>query len=97
MVPGAGLEPAQDVIPRDFKSLASTSFATRATDFQSSPKKLWRLGSESNRRPRLCRPLHNHSATQPYVGAGLRRDNITDRFRVLSTLQSIGLCKNPGR
>src|SRR5579863_5830956 len=24
-----------------------------------------RLGSESNRRPRLCRPLHNHSATQP--------------------------------
>ncbi len=25
----------------------------------------WRLGSESNRRPRLCRPLHNHSATQP--------------------------------
>jgi hypothetical protein len=25
----------------------------------------WRLGSESNRRTRLCRPLHNHSATQP--------------------------------
>jgi hypothetical protein len=25
----------------------------------------WRLRSESNRRPRLCRPLHNHSATQP--------------------------------
>ncbi len=24
-----------------------------------------RLGSESNRHPRLCRPLHNHSATQP--------------------------------
>ncbi len=33
----------------------------------------WRLGSESNRRPRLCRPLHNHSATQPAIkkfGAG---------------------------
>ena len=28
-------------------------------------EKIWRLGSESNRRPRLCRPLHNHSATQP--------------------------------
>ncbi len=28
-------------------------------------KKLWRRGSESNRRPRLCRPLHNHSATPP--------------------------------
>src|SRR5512137_2278221 len=26
----------------------------------------WRLGSESNRRTRLCRPLHDHSATQPY-------------------------------
>ncbi len=23
----------------------------------------WRLGSESNRRTRLCRPLHDHSAT----------------------------------
>ena len=32
MVPGAGLEPAQDIIPRDFKSLASTNFATRATE-----------------------------------------------------------------
>src|SRR6185437_17151434 len=25
----------------------------------------WRRGSESNRRTRLCRPLHNHSATPP--------------------------------
>ena len=25
--------------------------------------KFWRLGSESNRRRRLCRPLHDHSAT----------------------------------
>ena len=25
----------------------------------------WRLRSELNRRTRLCRPLHNHSATQP--------------------------------
>ena len=30
MVPGAGLEPAQSFTPRDFKSLASTSFATQA-------------------------------------------------------------------
>ena len=28
----------------------------------------WRRGSESNRRPRLCRPLHDHSATPPRVG-----------------------------
>ena len=26
----------------------------------------WRLGSESNRRKRCCRPLHDHSATQPH-------------------------------
>ncbi len=45
--------------PRDFKSLASTCFATWAFS--------WRLRPESNRRPRLCRPLHNHSATQPSV------------------------------
>src|SRR4051812_2906917 len=25
----------------------------------------WRRGSESNRRTRLCRPLHNHSSTPP--------------------------------
>ena len=30
LVPGAGIEPAQPQGPRDFKSLASTSFATRA-------------------------------------------------------------------
>src|SRR5262245_7554199 len=29
------------------------------------PLKQVRRGSESNRRPRLCRPLHNHSATPP--------------------------------
>jgi hypothetical protein len=27
----------------------------------------WRPGSESNRRTRLCRPLHDHSATWPSV------------------------------
>ena len=27
---GAGIEPAWDFVPRDFKSLASTDFATRA-------------------------------------------------------------------
>ena len=27
----------------------------------------WRRGSESNRRGRLCRPLHDHSATPPGV------------------------------
>jgi hypothetical protein len=30
MVPETGLEPVQDIIPRDFKSLASTHSATPA-------------------------------------------------------------------
>ena len=30
VVPGAGIEPARDIIPRDFKSLASTYSAIRA-------------------------------------------------------------------
>ena len=30
MVPGAGIEPAQPLGPRDFKSLASTNSATQA-------------------------------------------------------------------
>ena len=30
MVPGAGLEPARSITPRDFKSLVSTNFTTRA-------------------------------------------------------------------
>ena len=30
LVPGAGLEPARGIASRDFKSLASTSFATQA-------------------------------------------------------------------
>jgi hypothetical protein len=63
--------------PRDFKSLASTNFATRADPAHDNrqpetnragftgrnPARKWRLGPESNRGTRLCRPLHNHSAT----------------------------------
>ncbi len=29
-------------------------------------KDMWRPGPESNRRPRICSPLHNHSATRPH-------------------------------
>ena len=62
LVPGAGLGPACRNDPaRDFKSLVSTSFTTRAG------RCAWRRGSESNRRPRLCRPLHDHSATPPKI------------------------------
>ena len=30
LVPRAGIEPARDIVPRDFKSLASTNSATQA-------------------------------------------------------------------
>jgi hypothetical protein len=49
--------------PRDFKSLVSTNFTTRAMEISDR----WRRGSESNRRRRLCRPLHDHSATPPLL------------------------------
>ena len=83
MVPGAGIEPAWMINPRDFKSLASTYFATRAMcniSYTSILTFNWRLGPESNRGTRLCRPLHNHSATQPYkcearIVPGLRQIN----------------------
>jgi hypothetical protein len=67
MVPGAGVEPARNKIPRDFKSLASTNFATQAIINRPRP--------ESNRRKRLCRPLHDHSATQPCEWSGKRDSN----------------------
>lgn len=75
--------------PADFKSDASTNFATRANGWHcptawivdrnenarkrgrpairlsQSILRRWRPGSELNRRTRLCRPLHNHSATRP--------------------------------
>jgi hypothetical protein len=35
-VPRAGVEPARDIVPRDFKSLASTSSATQAEDGEDS-------------------------------------------------------------
>ena len=39
----------------------------------------WRRGSESNRRPRLCRPLHDHSATPPLLRNQNRlHDNVID-------------------
>ena len=42
----------------------------------------WRRGSESNRRTRLCRPLHDHSATPPLgvdLVAGIARGHRNKR------------------
>ena len=54
-------------------------FATRAMKKTKGHQVLtekWRLRSESNRRTRLCRPLHNHSATQP-----LKKERLARSFR----------------
>ena len=56
----AGLEPAR-FEGGDFKSLC----------LPISPPglyQIWRRRSESNRRPRSCSPLHDHSATPPAFG-----------------------------
>ena len=58
--------------PRDFKSLASTCFATWAL--------FWRLRPESDRRRRLCRPLHDHSATQPCEKEYKKSDGMSLQF-----------------
>src|ERR1700694_5552285 len=41
----------------------------------------WRRGSESNRRTRLCRPLHDHSATPP-GGIAQRDDKPARRYKL---------------
>ncbi|MDB6163797.1 MAG: hypothetical protein JWL98_1229 [Xanthomonadaceae bacterium] len=65
--------------PADFKSAASTGFATQAwrngapsaaqTEIPAGAGihavTRWRPRSELNRRTRICSPLHNHSATRP--------------------------------
>ena len=60
---------------RDFKSLASTNFATRAGLLG-----MWRRGSESNRRIRSCSPLHNHSATAPENCLMKQKTSVAPRF-----------------
>ncbi len=42
--------------------------------FFSCSKSKWRLRPESNRRRWLCRPLHNHFATQPFLKIKKPRD-----------------------
>ena len=74
------------LLPRDFKSLASANFATRASDTRSQTKvDNWRPGSDSNRRRRLCRPLHNPSATRPRNG-----DKSESGFLRLWQMEEIG-------
>src|SRR5688500_14018999 len=61
MVPGAGLQPA-----RPFgRGILSPLRLAISPPGRGSITKYWRRESESNRRPRLCRPLHDHSAIPP--------------------------------
>src|SRR6185312_11069385 len=39
------------------------------------PAEQWRPRSESNRRTRICSPLHDHSATRPDGAAAIRGDH----------------------
>ena len=69
MVPETGLEPVQEVIPRDFKSLASTNSATPAEINWK-----WRHLPDSNRRWRFCRPLPYLLAKVPTKEFRLKKD-----------------------
>ena len=68
MVPGAGLEPARSydrgilnplclpISPPGQRMVAVTTALF-----------VWRRNPESNRDPRICNPLHSHSAIPPYT------------------------------
>ena len=66
-----------DFSARDFKSLVSTYSTIRAV-----VNVEWRRGSESNRRTRLCRPLHDHSATPPWLQDKLKDNSLYARQKL---------------
>ena len=57
LVPGAGLEPT--------RPCGQGILSPQRLPITPPGQHNWRRGSESNRRTRLCRPLHDHSATPP--------------------------------
>ncbi len=64
-MPGAGVEPARG-LPRGI--LSPLRLPIPPPGQRKGARCAWRLSPESNRGTRLCRPLHNHSATQPVGG-----------------------------
>src|ERR1700686_4065448 len=60
--------------------------------FQSNYLIYWRRGSESNRRTRLCRPLHDHSATPP--GGIAQRKKTARRHKLRG--RALALPRNSG-
>ena len=78
MVPGAGLEPAREKLPRDFKSLASTISATRAVEMKVYQTKLNFFLNGGATRIRtgdqgFAGPCLSHLAMAPW--SGLRDSN----------------------
>ena len=61
MVPGAGIEPAR-LLRRGILSPLRLPIPPPGLD---TCIVIWRLSPELNRGTRFCKPLHNHSATQP--------------------------------
>ena len=62
---GAGIEPAWEYVPRDFKSLASTDFATRAED--DAPELL----SDTDRGEKRSGKRDSNPRPQPWQGCAL--------------------------
>ena len=57
----------------------------------------WRPGSESNRRTRLCRPLHDHSATWPSVleiAASLAAEPLKNKTSACPRLRLLEACNH---
>ena len=79
MVPGAGLEPARSYDRGILNPLClpisppghrgNLSVGVSGVETCCSIKALWRRNPESNRDPRICNPLHSHSAIPPHFGA----------------------------
>ena len=70
MVPRAGLEPARSCLRGILNPLCLPipppgQFYKIIHFFMKGNPVNWRLRPESNRRTRICSPLHDHSATQP--------------------------------
>ena len=61
-------------------------------------REIWRRRSESNRRRRLCRPLHDHSATPPGARAADSFGGPGKNRKLLSFYsEAIGLPKEKGK
>ena len=90
MVPGAGVEPARP-LSRGILSPLCLPISPPGQDIaEDSRFGKWRLSPESNRGPRLCRPLHNHSATQPilYITINQSRQESPIHLVVICNLKS---------